>query len=71
MNVDLDQLAEWMKTEYEDEHLEFKEAKERYDFEQLVRYCVALANENGGRLILGVTDEKPRRVVGTRAFSDI
>ena len=71
MNVTLDQLATWMKAEYEDEHLEFKEAKEHYDFEELVKYCVALANEKGGRIILGVTDKKPRKVVGTRAFSHI
>ena len=52
----------------EDEHLEFKEAKNRYDFEELVDYCVALANERGGRMILGVTDAPPRQVVGTKAF---
>ncbi len=52
----------------EDEHLEFKSAENRYDFEALVDYCVALANEGGGRMILGVTDKVPRRVVGTKAF---
>lgn len=31
-------------------------------------YCVALANEGGGRMVLGVTDKLPRRVVGTKAF---
>lgn len=52
-------------------HLEFKEAKNRYDFEELVRYCVALANEGGGRMILGETDARPRRVVGSQAFADL
>jgi ATP-dependent DNA helicase RecG len=52
----------------EDEHLEFKAAENRYDFEELVGYCVALANEGGGRMILGVTNKPPRRVVGTAAF---
>ena len=52
----------------EDERLEFKAAENRYDFEELVGYCVALANEGGGRMILGVTDKAPRRVVGTKAF---
>lgn len=52
----------------EDEHLEFKEAANRYDFEKLVDYCTALANEGGGRIVLGVTDKQPRRVVGTGAF---
>lgn len=53
----------------EGRHLEFKEAKNRYDFEELVKYCVALANEGGGKIILGVSDQKPRRVVGTSAFT--
>lgn len=52
----------------EGEHLEFKEAKDTYDFKELVRYCVALANECGGKFILGVTNKKPRQVVGTSAF---
>ena len=55
----------------EDEHLEFKEAKQDFDFEKLVRYCVALANEGSGKIILGVTDKKPRKVVNTRSFPDI
>lgn len=50
------------------EHIEFKEAKNRFDFEELVSYCVALANEGGGCIVLGVSDKPPRRVVGTRAF---
>lgn len=33
-----------------------------------MKYCVALSNENGGYLILGVTDKRPRRIVGTQAF---
>lgn len=48
----------------EDEHLEFKEAKQSFRFESLVDYWVALANEGGGRIVLGVTDRLPRRVVG-------
>jgi len=55
----------------ESEHFEFKEAKQRYDFEELVKYCVALANEGGGKMILGVTDKLPRRVVGTQAFGNL
>jgi ATP-dependent DNA helicase RecG len=53
----------------EGEHCEFKEAKSRYDFETLVKYCAAIANEGGGDFVLGVTDERPRCIVGTRAFS--
>jgi ATP-dependent DNA helicase RecG len=55
----------------ENEHLEFKEAKRHFDFEELVKYAVALANEGGGRIILGVTDKKPRKIVGTSFFSNI
>lgn len=52
----------------EGEHLEFKEAKNNFHFEVLVDYCVALANEGGGIMMLGITDALPRRVVGTAAF---
>jgi len=60
-------LEGWMQ-EKEDERLEFKSARSKYDFEELTRYCVALANEGGGRIILGVSDKRPRQVVGTKAF---
>jgi ATP-dependent DNA helicase RecG len=66
----LDQLTHWLSAPAETEHLEFKEAKEQFDLTKLKRYCVALANEGGGTLILGVTDGLPRRVVGTSAFSE-
>ena len=33
----------------EDDRLEFKEAKNRFDFEELVKYCCALANDTLGR----------------------
>ena len=52
----------------ENEHVEFKEAKSNFHFGKLVDYCVALANEGGGHMVLGVTDKPPRRVVGTAAF---
>lgn len=52
----------------ETEHLEFKEAKAQFDSTKLLRYCAALANEGGGKLVLGVTDKPPRQVVGTAAF---
>lgn len=55
----------------ENEHLEFKEARTSFDAEKLVKYCCALANERGGRLILGVSDARPRQVVGTNAFGNI
>ena len=52
----------------EGERCEFKEAKSNYPKEKLAQYCCALANEGGGKIVLGVTDKRPRRVVGTQAF---
>lgn len=63
----LTQLAAWMEAQ-EGERFEFKEAKSNYDFEKLARYACALANEGGGRVLLGVTDKRPRQVVGSQAF---
>ncbi len=54
----------------EAECLEFKEAKANYDYDKLARYCAAIANEGGGKIILGVSDKRPRRVVGSTAFPD-
>ena len=70
MNPSPEQVRHWMESG-ENEHLEFKEAKASFEFEELVKYCAALANEGGGRLVLGVTDKKPRRVVGSHAFSNL
>lgn len=50
--------------------LEFKEARASYQFDKLVEYCVALANEGGGKIVLGVTDRRPRTITGSRAFHD-
>lgn len=61
------QLEEWMKGK-EGENFEFKEWKTDHDYEKFARYCCALANEGGGRFIVGVTDKRPRRVVGSKAF---
>jgi ATP-dependent DNA helicase RecG len=66
--VDLAGLEKLLAVRSEDEHVEFKEAKSRFDFELLVAYCVALANEGGGRMVLGVSDKLPRKVVGSHAF---
>jgi len=60
-----------MQADSEDEHLEFKEAKNTYEFQKLVDYCAALSNEGGGHIILGVTNDKPRQIVGTLSFQNI
>ncbi len=70
MFTTVEQFRSWLEG-HEDEHLEFKEAKEHFDFEKLVKYCCALANEGGGKVILGVTDKKPRTVVGSNTFENL
>jgi len=47
---------------------EFKEAKNRFDFTEATKYCCALANCGGGKLVLGISDKRPRNVVGSNAF---
>lgn len=66
----LEQLRVWLAAR-ENEHLEFKEAKNGFHFEKLAKYCAALANEGGGSIVLGVTDRRPRRVVGSVAFENL
>jgi ATP-dependent DNA helicase RecG len=70
MSAILEQLETWMRTR-ENERLEFKEAKNNFDFEKLVKYCCAIANERGGKIILGVSDRMPRQVVGTSTFENL
>jgi ATP-dependent DNA helicase RecG len=52
----------------EGESVQFKEAKERFDMGEALRCCCALANCGGGRLVFGITDQRPRQVVGSKAF---
>lgn len=64
----VEQIDLWRRASTERENLEFKEAKKQFDNEKLYSYCVAIANEGGGVLLLGVADAPPRPVVGTAAF---
>ncbi|MBF0471413.1 MAG: putative DNA binding domain-containing protein [Gammaproteobacteria bacterium] len=66
-----EQIDLWRSVKSENQHLEFKEAKNQYDSRKLHRYCVALANEGGGFLVLGIQDKPPRAVVGSTAFADV
>ena len=52
----------------EGEHYQFKEAKNRFDYGEAARCCCALANCGGGKLVFGITDKRPRKVVGSKAF---
>lgn len=65
-----EQIDLWRKSPSENQRLEFKEGKTQLDNRKLYEYCVALANEGGGCLVLGVSDKPPRAVVGTQAFRD-
>ena len=60
-----------------EDHVEFKEAKHNYPFAGgkksdprerrhcVLGYVVALANERGGRLVMGMADAYPPEVVGS------
>ncbi|MDX9861659.1 MAG: ATP-binding protein [Rhodospirillales bacterium] len=64
-------LHELMDLPAETEWVEFKEAKDSYDFDKLGRYFSALSNEANlkrqpaGWLVFGVTDRTPRKIVGS------
>lgn len=64
------QIDLWRSLPSETQRLEFKEAKTGFDNQKLYRYCVALANEGGGHLLLGIEDKAPRKIVGTLAFNN-
>jgi predicted HTH transcriptional regulator len=70
MTTTPEQIDLWRRASSEHQRLEFKEAKNQFDNKKLYRYCVALANEGGGYLLLGIADKPPRPVVGTAAFND-
>jgi predicted HTH transcriptional regulator len=64
------QIDIWRQAETENQNLEFKEAKTGLDRNKVAEYCVALANEGGGHMLLGITDRRPRQVIGSRALID-
>lgn len=70
MSITADQINLWRSSASETQNLEFKEARSQYDTRKLCRYCVAIANEGGGHLVMGVADKPPRAVVGSEAFPD-
>src|SRR5438552_14334802 len=71
MTTTPEQIDQWRQSPSEHERLEFKEAKNQFDNRKLYEYCVAIANEGGGRLLLGVSNVPPRQVVGSQAFNDV
>src|SRR5690606_831853 len=65
-----EQIDIWRSARSETQNLEFKEAKTQFNNTKLYKYCVALANEGGGYLLLGIADKPPRPVVGSQAFNN-
>lgn len=55
-------------TAKEGEEFEFKEAKNSFEYDKLVRYASAISNRGGGCIVFGVADKRPRQIVGSRAF---
>lgn len=68
MTITVAQIDLWRRAPSENQILEFKEAKASFDRAKLYEYCVAIANEGGGHLVLGIADKLPRDVVGSAAF---
>ena len=52
----------------EGENFEFKTAKNNFEFAELLKYASALSNGGGGSIVLGVSNDRPRKVTGSRAF---
>lgn len=71
MTIAVSQIDLWRQAPSEHQRLEFKAAQNQYSKEKLFEYCVAIANEGGGQLILGVADKPPRPVTGTHAFENV
>lgn len=71
MPISPNQIDIWRQLASERQTLEFKEAKLSFPHDKLEAYCVAIANEGGGHLVLGVADQPPRPVVGTAAFTNL
>ena len=69
--INLEVLEQWLENQPENEHIEFKAAKDQFNLEKLLTYCVALSNEGGGYLVLGVSDKAPRKVLDTQAFLNL
>ncbi len=70
MTITPEQIDIWRSVFSETQNLEFKEAKIQFDNKKLYKYCVALANEGGGHLLLGIADKAPRPIVGSSAINN-
>ena len=71
MPTKIEEFEKWLEFETELDWLEFKEAKASLGTDDALEYCVGIANVGGGKLVLGVSNRKPRRIVGSGAFNNI
>jgi len=73
--MDKYQFERILNADSESEHLEFKKAETQFSFDSgrksLCGYYIAMANEKGGKLILGVSNKIPRKATGTNAFKNL
>jgi len=60
--------VEEMLTAKEGENFEFKTAENRFSYTELQKYASAISNEGGGKIVFGITDKRPRKVIGSKAF---
>lgn len=58
----------WLMDAKEGENIEFKKAENAFEFDELAKYACAISNRGGGYVVFGITDQRPRQVVGSRAF---
>ena len=70
MTISVDQIDHWRSLPTETAVLEFKEAKTQYDTDKVFGYCVAISNEGGGHLVLGIRNQIPHIIIGTRAIDN-
>ena len=69
--MDIERILNDLLLSYEDEIVEFKEAKQNYDFKKLGKYFSAISNEANlkgkefGWLIFGIED-KCHKIVGSK-----
>jgi ATP-dependent DNA helicase RecG len=61
--INLETLEEWLLAPTETERLEFKQATQQYDSTKLLKYCVALANEGGGYIVLYQNTKKRQQMI--------
>ena len=65
-------IEKFKKLKESEDKVEFKKAKTQFNYKNnrrsILGYVTALANEGGGKLILGMTDTYPHEVVGTTYY---